>query len=194
MAFDEYPIIQLPVTKRVVFIIATTGDGEPPQTMINAWKFLLRKDLPPNSLKQVNFCVFGLGDSSYALFNAMAKKLTQRMLDLGACLFQKVGLGDHQHDFGYEGEFDPWLSELWASLKLQLPPVHPMLLEPSNSLENRIPPPIYKVEVLDKEADSPTSLATLSRLPTPLGAIENHPGVRVASVTENTKLTKEGHF
>ena len=48
----------------------------------------------------------------------MAKKLTQRMLDLGANLFHKVGLGDHQHDFGYEGEFDPWLGQLWANLKL----------------------------------------------------------------------------
>lgn len=76
MAFDEYPIMQLPVTKMVVLIIATTGEGEAPQTMINAWKFLLRRDLPPNSLKQVNFTVFGLGDSTYALFNAMAKKLT----------------------------------------------------------------------------------------------------------------------
>ena len=63
--------------------------------MIDPWKFLLRRDLPANSLKQVNFSVFGLGDSSYELFNAMAKKLTQRMLDLGANLFQKVGLGDY---------------------------------------------------------------------------------------------------
>lgn len=90
-------------------MIATTGDGEPPQTMLNAWQFLLRRDLPASSLRQVKFSVFGLGDSSYAIFNAMAKKLTQRMLDLGATLFHKVGLGDFQHDFGYEGEFDPWL-------------------------------------------------------------------------------------
>jgi sulfite reductase alpha subunit-like flavoprotein len=76
--------------------------------MVNSWKFLLRSDLPSNSLSKVNFTVFGLGDSSYTLFNAMAKKLTQRMLDLGATLFHKVGLGDFQHDFGYEGEFDPW--------------------------------------------------------------------------------------
>ena len=133
MAFDEYPITQLPLTKLVVFIIATTGEGDPPQSMIEGWKFLLRRDLPANSLKQVNFSVFGLGDSSYALFNAMAKKLTQRMLDLGANLFQKVGLGDYQHDFGFEGEFDPWLQELWSSLKSMLPPVHPMLLEPANT-------------------------------------------------------------
>lgn len=40
----------------------------------------------------------------------MAKKFTQRLLDLGATLFHQVGLGDYQHDFGYEGEFDPWLA------------------------------------------------------------------------------------
>ena len=76
MSFDEYPILQLPTTKIAVFVIATTGDGEAPQTMLSAWKFLLRSDLPPNSLKGLKFSVFGLGDSSYALFNAMAKKLT----------------------------------------------------------------------------------------------------------------------
>jgi sulfite reductase alpha subunit-like flavoprotein len=30
------------------------------------------------------------------------------LLDLGGTLFHKVGLGDFQHDFEYEGEFDPW--------------------------------------------------------------------------------------
>ena len=95
MEFDRLQITQLPVTRLVIFVIATTGDGEAPATMINAWKFLLRSDLPANSLKKLNFTVFGLGDSSYALFNAMAKKLAQRLLDLGANLFHKVGLGDY---------------------------------------------------------------------------------------------------
>ena len=30
MEFDDYPILQLPKTKLVVFVIATTGDGEAP--------------------------------------------------------------------------------------------------------------------------------------------------------------------
>jgi len=68
------------VTPIIIFVVATTGEGEPPQTMLNTWKFLLRADLPSNVLKKVNFTVFGLGDSSYAIFNAMAKKLTARML------------------------------------------------------------------------------------------------------------------
>lgn len=117
MEFDEFPIMQLPVTKLVVFVIATTGEGDPCQSMLDAWKFLLRRDLPAGSLSGLNFTVFGLGDSTYALFNAMAKKLTQRLLDLGANLFHKVGLGDAQHDFGFEGEFDPWQASLWENIK-----------------------------------------------------------------------------
>jgi len=86
MEMDSYTIFNLPTEKLVVFIIATTGEGEPPTSMQNSWQFLLRRDLPPNSLEKLNFTVFGLGDSSYELFNAMAKKLSQRLLDLGASL------------------------------------------------------------------------------------------------------------
>jgi sulfite reductase alpha subunit-like flavoprotein len=120
MAFDEYNIFELPTEKLVVFIVATTGDGDPPTTMINAWRFLLRKDLPPMSLANLRFTVFGLGDSSYDKFNAMAKKLTQRLLDLGAQLFHKIGLGDYQHDFEYEGEFDPWMKLMWSQLQNEI--------------------------------------------------------------------------
>jgi len=50
MEFDEYQITKLPTTKLVIFLISTTGDGEAPETMKNSWKFLLRSDLPNNSL------------------------------------------------------------------------------------------------------------------------------------------------
>lgn len=84
-----------------MFIVATTGEGECPSSMQNTWKFLLRADLPAGSLKNLNFAVFGLGDSSYELFNAMAIKATKRLLDLGAGMVLETGLGDYQHDFEY---------------------------------------------------------------------------------------------
>jgi len=65
LEFDDFDIRQLPLTKIVVFVISTTGDGDPCSTMIKSWKFLLRRDLPPGSLSGLNFTVFGLGDSSY---------------------------------------------------------------------------------------------------------------------------------
>jgi hypothetical protein len=36
-----------------------------------------------------------LGDSSYEYFNAMAKKLAKRLIDLGGTLVHEVGLGDY---------------------------------------------------------------------------------------------------
>jgi sulfite reductase alpha subunit-like flavoprotein len=84
MEFDEFPIIKLPTSNFIIFIVSTTGEGEVPETMKNAWKFLLRSDLPNTSLKQLKFTVFGLGDSSYALYNAAAKKLAKRLINLGA--------------------------------------------------------------------------------------------------------------
>ena len=122
-------------------MIATTGEGEAPTTMQENWRFLLRKDLPSGSLGNVRFTVFGLGDSSYELFNAMAKKLTQRLIDLGATLKHKVGLGDYQHDFGYEGEFDPWVKEL-LELTTDKQPTDELL------------PPVYSVEFVDTKCGS----------------------------------------
>ena len=50
---DQYNIRQLPEEKVVIFIVATTGQGDPPDNMKNFWKFLLIKDLPPDSLKHI---------------------------------------------------------------------------------------------------------------------------------------------
>ena len=162
MEMDEFPIIQLPLQKLVVFIVATTGEGEPPFTMQKTWQFLLRSDLPSNSLQQLNFTVFGLGDSAYALFNAMAKKLTTRLMQLGGKLMHKVGLGDYQHDFGYEGEFDPWMQSLWPFIRDSLPQAHLMKLEPDTL---SAPQPVYSV-VLDNEQIK----SGLNCLPKPHGA------------------------
>ena len=116
LAMDEYDITQLPTEHIVIFVISTTGQGEPTATMKTSWKFLTRKDLPSDSLINLNFTVFGLGDSSYEIFNAMARKMYQRLLQLGANCFHDRALGDTQHDFGYEAEFDPWLESLWDSI------------------------------------------------------------------------------
>lgn len=62
------------------------------------------------------FAVFGLGDSSYTKFNFVAKRLYKRLQHLGANPLLSLGLGDDQHDLGYDGAADPWLEDLWSSL------------------------------------------------------------------------------
>jgi len=158
LAFDEYDIFQLPTEKVACFVVATTGDGDPPTTMKAAWAFLLRKDLPPKSLQSLRFTVFGLGDSSYLLFNAMAKKLTQRLLDLGATLFHQVALGDYQHDFEYEAEFDPWAASLWPKLIAELPSDRRAAMTLEAPEESTLLPHLYNVT----EVESPSKDAKVS--------------------------------
>ena len=105
-AMDDYDVTNLPNEKYVLFIAATTGSiylfskaitiigqGEAPDNMKNFWKFLLIKELPSDSLSKVQFSVFGLGDSGYSKFNATARRLYQRLLQLGAKEFHERGLG-----------------------------------------------------------------------------------------------------
>lgn len=48
-----------------VFVCATTGQGDPPDNMKQFWRFLLRRNLPRDSLIHFKYGVIGLGDSTY---------------------------------------------------------------------------------------------------------------------------------
>ncbi|XP_075375543.1 NADPH-dependent diflavin oxidoreductase 1 isoform X3 [Mycteria americana] len=99
-ALDSYDVANLINELLVVFVCATTGQGDPPDNMKMFWRFLFRKNLPPGSLCQLDYAVLGLGDSSYPKFNFVAKKLHKRVLQLGGNPLLPVALGDDQHDLG----------------------------------------------------------------------------------------------
>ena len=92
------------------------GQGEAPLNLLTFWKMLMRKSLSPNSLSDLNCAVVGLGDSSYAKYNYVGKKLFKRLQQLGANLLLDLCLGDDQHDLGYWGAVDPFLVRLWNNL------------------------------------------------------------------------------
>jgi sulfite reductase alpha subunit-like flavoprotein len=98
-----------------VFIVSTAGQGEMPDDMQRFWRNLMRKDIG-DVIKGVRFTVFGLGDSGYPLFNAAARKLFQRLLNLGGDMVLRRGLGDDQDVLGYESELELWKKELWQVL------------------------------------------------------------------------------
>ncbi|XP_016042948.1 NADPH-dependent diflavin oxidoreductase 1 isoform X2 [Erinaceus europaeus] len=125
-ALDSYPVVNLINEPLVIFVCATTGQGDPPDNMKSFWKFLFRKNLPLTSLCQMDFAVLGLGDSSYAKFNFVAKKLHRRLLQLGGSALLPVCLGDDQHELGPDAAVDPWLHELWEKV-LRLYPILPGL-------------------------------------------------------------------
>ncbi|XP_059342343.1 NADPH-dependent diflavin oxidoreductase 1 isoform X3 [Ammospiza nelsoni] len=125
-ALDSCDLANLIHEPLVVFVCATTGQGDPPDNMKMFWRFLFRKSLPGSALCQLDYAVLGLGDSSYPKFNFIAKKLHKRLLQLGANPLLPVALGDDQHDLGPDAVIDPWLVALWEKI-LALYPLPPGL-------------------------------------------------------------------
>lgn len=143
MPLDDYSVVNLLNEELVLFVCATTGQGDPPENMKMFWKFIMRKNLPNNSLMKMKFAVLGLGDSSYQKFNFIAKKLYKRLVQLGAEGLQSVGLADDQHDLGADAVIYPWMRDLWQNV-LSLYPLPPgqQIIPPDVR-----PPPRYKVEI-----------------------------------------------
>ncbi|KAL5011405.1 hypothetical protein ScPMuIL_009956 [Solemya velum] len=145
LSLDSYNVTELIGEPLVIFVIATTGQGDPPDNMKSFWKFILRKSLPAGSLCNMNFAVLGLGDSSYQKFNFMAKKMQKRIQQLGGRPLQALGLADDQHDLGADAVVYPWIETLWQNV-LALSPLPPgTQAVPDNVLH----PAKYKVELVD---------------------------------------------
>lgn len=79
----------------------------------------------------------GLGDSSYAKFNHVSKKLYRRIIQLGGKPLCDIGLADDQHDIGALAVIDPWIDSLWNVLIEK----HPLTNELTQIDRSSIPPP-----------------------------------------------------
>ncbi|KAI9318060.1 hypothetical protein BX666DRAFT_2120782 [Dichotomocladium elegans] len=124
MAMDDFGDVQdLAGETNVVFIVSTAGQGEMPSNARELWKALNALNIGDINLGELNFAVFGLGDSNYwpreedALFyNRPGKQIDAKLELLGANRLCSLGLGDDQDVDGYETGFQAWLPELWKSL------------------------------------------------------------------------------
>lgn len=67
--------------KRLVFIAATWGEGEPPARATRAYNELMGEGAP--RLDGVEFGVLALGDTAYVEFCAIGKKIDERLAALG---------------------------------------------------------------------------------------------------------------
>nr|CAB3264242.1 NADPH-dependent diflavin oxidoreductase 1 [Phallusia mammillata] len=179
---DAYDIKNLVNEKILIFVCATTGQGEPPDNMKRFWKFIMRKNLPSSSLDDVKFAVLGLGDSSYAKFNFIAKKLHRRLEMLGGRPLVEVGLADDQHEWGSDAVIDKWVTKLWGTLLRDFPTP----AGKSSPLGNSLPPPGYHVATYKKENNQEIREQEFGTFD------EKHPFE--AKLIENRRVTSEGHF
>ncbi|KAK6533714.1 NAPDH-dependent diflavin reductase [Orbilia ellipsospora] len=179
--FDPKHLLSIPLA---IFMCPTTGQGDMPENMQKFWRFLLRKKLPANLLRNVKFTSFGLGDSTYPKFNWAVRKLHKRLLQLGAQDFYIRGEGDAQHEEGTDGALIPWVESLSSKL-LELFPL-PADIQPLPS--HHLLPPKLTISVDDtKDAYPFTSYASNISL-------NRGPSSFVVTVDKNDRLTPETHF
>lgn len=106
----------------VVFVVSTTGEGDPPDTMCKFMRRLKKKTLPGNHLENCRYALLALGDTNYTNFCNNGKALDKRLLQLGARQIYDTGYADDA--VGLELVVEPWIEGLWPALRshLGLPP------------------------------------------------------------------------
>ena len=98
------------------FLMATYGEGEPTD---NANEFCEWLENDADTLSTLKFTVFGLGNSTYELYNAVGKKLDQQFEEKGAERFADYGEGDDGKGT-LDEDFLTWKDNLFESLKNNL--------------------------------------------------------------------------
>src|SRR5262249_34842950 len=103
----------LTAAKRLIVIAATWGEGDPPARAVRSYNALMGESAP--RLEGVEFGVLALGDTAYAEFCAIGKKIDERLAALGA----KRVVDRVDCDLDFAGPAARWIGD---AVKVLTPP------------------------------------------------------------------------
>ncbi|KAJ3360129.1 hypothetical protein GGF32_008594 [Allomyces javanicus] len=116
---DAEELAKVPKSKLVVFVLATYGEGEPTDNAVALNEYLSQQyeefrnaDTGDKPLRNLHYAVFGLGNKTYELFNAMARNIDKYCTALGATRIGPCGEGDD--DANMEEDFGRWRETVWT--------------------------------------------------------------------------------
>jgi sulfite reductase (NADPH) flavoprotein alpha-component len=107
---------QIKRLERLVLVVSTHGDGDPPDDALELYEYLTSERAP--RLEKLSYAVLALGDSSYAQFCATGRLLDERLAELGA---QRM-LARVDCDVDYEDPARRWQDQVLAEARTQVPP------------------------------------------------------------------------
>ncbi|WP_202841275.1 assimilatory sulfite reductase (NADPH) flavoprotein subunit [Luteimonas saliphila] len=117
---DAYPTRELAGERLLYVVISTQGEGDPPDDAIGFVEFLTGRRAP--KLPELKFAVLGLGDTSYADFCGIARRIDARLAELGGQRVADIGLADLDIDT----VADPWGEAALAQAREQLKAATPV--------------------------------------------------------------------
>ncbi|KAI5186432.1 hypothetical protein NEHOM01_1465 [Nematocida homosporus] len=115
---DQIEVNQLAKMGIVVFVCATTGDGECPYNMQGFW-WELKRRIWTGAFEQLFYAVVGLGDSLYSKYNYAGKRLFNRMKQVGGVALCGRCDCDSMDSRGVYSALETWVPEFLAGLRSQ---------------------------------------------------------------------------
>ncbi|KAI9740603.1 MAG: NADPH-cytochrome P450 reductase [Cirrosporium novae-zelandiae] len=117
--YDFNVLDRIPSDALVVFIVATYGEGDPTDNAIGLLDFLKADTLDlsngGNSLSNLHYAVFGLGNRTYEHFCAVGRCIDERLAHFGATRVGTRGEGDD--DNVLEEDYLAWKDSMWNAVE-----------------------------------------------------------------------------
>lgn len=108
---DHVHLADVASTALVLFVLSTYGEGDPSDNALHLFDDLRTMRGSGSRLDGLRYCLFGLGNSNYRLYNKAALDADTLLLDMGAQRLGPVGLGDDSNG-ATEEDFSAWKEAL----------------------------------------------------------------------------------